>query len=107
MVTGQNLHYLCAVLNSALVTRLVRRIAVTTGMGLPQWDKFTVERIPVAHPNQATMAGFRDLVSAMLTAIDNDTKKIKTLQRAIDCGVYKLYEMTPPEVECVSRETDA
>ena len=47
MVTGQSLKYLCGILNSRLVTWLIRNTAVTTGMGLSQWDKFAVERVPI------------------------------------------------------------
>ena len=107
MVTGENLHYLCAILNSTLVTWLVRRIAVTTGMGLPQWDKFTVERVPVARPDRSITNGFRDLVKSMLAAIDaGDTQEITRVQKTIDSCVYELYDLKPEESKSVSRQVN-
>ncbi len=104
MVTGKNLHYLCAVLNSSLVTWFVRRIAVTTGMGLTQWDKFTVERVPVARPNRLSPDRLGELVESMLTAVGADDRpEISNLQNAIDHQVFTLYNLTPAEIEYVSR----
>ena len=47
IMLGQSLKYHCAVLNSYLLTWWIDNVAVTTGVGLTQWDKFTVERIPI------------------------------------------------------------
>ena len=103
MVTGDKLDYLCAVLNSSLVTWLVRRTAVTTGMGLPQWDKFTVERVPIVHPDPSTLDQIRNHVRLMLAAIDNgDTGQIVELQRVIDQRVFELYDLTPGEIAVVT-----
>ncbi len=47
LMIGFPLKYLCAVLNSTIVTWLVNKTARTTGVGLTQWEKFTVEAIPI------------------------------------------------------------
>lgn len=47
MVTGDNLKYLCAVLDSSLINWLMRNTGLTTGMELMQWKKFAVERLPI------------------------------------------------------------
>ncbi len=104
MVTGMNLEYLCAVLNSKLVTWLVRRTAVTTGMGLPQWDKFTVERVPVVQPDHLVMDEIGDIVESILAALERgDVQEVARLQRMIDSHVFGLYELTEVEREAVSR----
>ena len=108
MVTGRNLEYLCAVLNSTLVTWLVSKIAVTTGMGLPQWDKFTVSRVPVVNPDQSTTGRLQDFVGEMLLAIDRkDAHETSKLQQMIDHCVFALYDLTPDEINSVSREGNA
>ena len=47
IMTGNSLKYLCAVLNSNLATWFMKGTALTTGMGVLQWKKFAVERLPV------------------------------------------------------------
>ena len=47
ILTGKSLKYLCAVLNSSLITWLIRNTAATTGMGLTEWTVVTVERLPI------------------------------------------------------------
>ena len=47
IMSGTSLKYLCAILNSTLITWLIKSTALTTGMGLTQWKKFTVETIPI------------------------------------------------------------
>ena len=39
IMTDGPLKYLCAVLNSTLVTWMMKSLALTTGMGLMQWKK--------------------------------------------------------------------
>ena len=47
IMTGESLKYLCAVLNSSLITWMMKSMALTTGMGLMQWKKFAVQRLPI------------------------------------------------------------
>ena len=104
MITGESLEYLCAVLNSKLITWLVRRTAVTTGMGLPQWDKFTVERIPIARPNRSTADEIRKIVRLMLVAIKTaDEMEEGRLQRVIDNHFFEIYGLTKEEGDEVSK----
>ena len=99
MVTGCNLNYLCAVLNSALVTWFAKHTSVTTGMGLTQWDKFTVERIPIAQPDSSVLRWFHNAVDELLTAIRvSDAPSTEELQRAIDRAVLDLYGITAKEI---------
>ena len=46
-MTGESVKYLCAVLNSTLATWFIQNTALTSGMGVTRWKRFTVERIPV------------------------------------------------------------
>ena len=104
MITGMNLEYLCAVLNSKLVTWLVKRTAVTTGMGVPQWDKFTVERVPVVQPDVSMADQIGDVVKSILVAIDSgDVQEADRLQRLIDDHVFELYGLTRVEIGEISK----
>ena len=106
MVTGSDLLYLAGILNSSLVTWYVRRTAVTTGMGLPQWDKFVVQRVPVARPSTLEMENLRGLVEEMLAAITmDDLQNIRRLQRSIDRLIHEFYGLTLEEVRCVTEDT--
>ena len=67
-LTGHSLKYLCAILNSTLVTWLIRNMAVTTGMGLTQWDKFVVERISIPIIAVSEQRQFVHLVESILSA---------------------------------------
>ena len=99
MVTGRNLRYLCAVLNSNLVTWLASRIAVTTGMGLTQWDKFTVERIPVVQPVASTLASFDDAVVELLAMIEvGNIDGARDLDHTINRMVFDLYGLSSREI---------
>ena len=49
IVTGNSIKYLCAILNSKLITWLVKNTAVTTGMGLTQWGQIC-RRTPPRSP---------------------------------------------------------
>lgn len=105
MVTGKDLEYLCAILNSTLVTWLVGRIAVTTGMGLPQWDKYTVESVPIVHPNQPIMDSIQELVNSILTEIDTEnTEAVNDFENTIDRAVFNLYGLTSHEVSTLKRK---
>ncbi len=104
MIAGTDLEYLCAILNSKLMTWLICQTAVTTGMGLPQWDKFTVERVPVVKPSRYAMDKLRTVVEHILANVErNNLQEVNNLQRMVDRQVFELYSLTDVECEVVSR----
>ena len=105
MITGQNLSYLCAILNSSLITWFVKRTAVTTGMGLSQWDKFTVERVPIVHPSQSTMDDCRDHVSLLLAAIDAGKSEVtRDIYNTLDAMVFDFYGLTSKKINMLKHK---
>ena len=62
LMTGQCLKYLCAFLNSRLASWFVNKTGLTTGEGLVQWKKFTVESIPVPIPKPGSELVYGDYV---------------------------------------------
>ena len=47
LMTGDTIHWLCAVLNSPVARRWVAWTARTSGMGVTRWEKGYVESLPV------------------------------------------------------------
>ena len=114
MMTGKSLKYLCAMLNSTLITWLMKNNALTTGMGLMQWKKFAVERLPIPKISPTEQRPFVRLVDTILTAKvcpvprhgAADPKTDTTEQEAqIDRMVYELYGLTTEEIAAVEGVT--
>ena len=102
VVTGNSLKYLCAILNSRLITWQIKNIAVTTGMGLIQWDKFVVERLPIPKITHTEQRQFIRLVDTILRAKAADSKADTTEQEAeINQLVYGLYGLTTEEIRMI------
>ena len=106
MMTGDNLKYLCAVLNSALVAWLMKNTGLTTGMGLMQWKKFAVERIPIPRVSAARQRPFIALVDKILkTKGANPRADTNQFEKDIDSLVVDLYRLTRKEALVVERIT--
>ncbi len=102
MMTGSSLKYLCAVLNSSVVTWRMKFTALTTGMGLMQWKKFAVERLPIPKIPDAEQRPFVRLVDAILQAKAASPDADTDAQEAeIDRLVYDLYGLTDDEIAVV------
>ena len=103
VLTGNSLKYLCGVLNSRLVTWFMGNTARTTGMGLMQWEKFAVERIPIPKISAAKQRPLVRLVDRILTAKSaNASADTSELEAEINRRVYALYGLTDEEVAAVS-----
>ena len=99
VMIGGPLKYLCAVLNSDLITWMMKNIARTTGMGLLQWEKFSVERLPVPQISTAEQRPFVRLVDRTLAArAVNLTADTSALEAETNCRVYELYGLTADEI---------
>lgn len=128
MMTGQNLKYLLALLNSKLSKWYFEKISTTTGMGTNRWKKFKLELLPIAIANDETpFINFVDEIleskpkikeykSLLDEAIKNDNfdreiklkKEIVTMEnRVIECEkeidsmVYALYGLGEDEIAIV------
>ena len=101
-MTGESLKYLCAVLNSAPVTWMAEKKALTTGMGLLQWKKFMVERIPIPQIFAVQQRSFVELVDSILAAKDVDpSANTGEMETEIDRLVYRLYGLSTEEIAAV------
>ena len=100
MITGDSIKYLCAMLNSDIVTWFMRSSALNSGMGTTRWVRFTVERIPVPIIDTIKARPFTQLVDKILQAksIEADTTK---MEADLDELVYALYGLTESEVMAI------
>ena len=104
VMTGESVKYLCAVLNSTMATWFIQNTALTSGMGVARWKRFTVERIPVPKLSAAKQRPFVRLVDRILEAksADHDADT-SDLEEEIDRLVYDLYGLTEEETTAVER----
>ncbi len=102
IMTGNALKYLCAVLNSRLVTWFMEVTALTTGMGVLQWKKFAVERLPVPYVRGTKQRSFTRLVNRILAESADPRASLGDLQAEIDCAVNALYGLNAEEVRAIS-----
>ena len=103
MLTGNSLKYLCAVLNSALVTWFMHKSALNSGMGTTRWVRFTVDRIPVPI---ISSVGQRSFIKAVDEIQDASCKGLDTsiLESEVDGLVYELYGLTEDEIRATTRK---
>ncbi len=103
IMTGGSLKYLCAVLNSNLITWLMNRTALTTGMGVLQWKKFAVERLPIPKIIEDQQTPLADLVDRVLSGSAGQQASSSALQAEIDDAVNALYGLNADEVRAIAR----
>ena len=103
VLTGESLKYLCAVLNSSLITWLVANTAATTGMGLTEWTIVTVERLPIPKVGDREQSPIVRIVERILDVGESKTD-VRKLERQIDEMVYSLYGLTAAEVASIESE---
>jgi len=100
IMTGENLKFLCAVLNSFAVSWYMRKAGPTTGMGLTQWKKFAVEDIPVVRPDTASAICLSNAVTQVMAARDlGDVRKIQDINQMINVMVSRLYGLNSQEIK--------
>ena len=102
ILTGNSLKYLCAILNSSLVTWFMRNYALTTGVGLLQWKKFAVERLPIPSISTEKQKPFVSIVDEIMRLKARDPKANTISEEAkVDQLVYDLYGLSDRESAAV------
>ena len=102
IMTGNSLRYLCAVMNSTTITWFIKNTGLTTGLGLIQWKKFAVQRLPIPKITVAEQRPFTRLVDDILAAKATDQAADTSEQeREINRLVYTLYGLNEEEIAAV------
>ena len=103
MLTGDSLKYLCAVLNSNLVTWFMRNSALNSGMGTTRWVRFTVERIPIPIVDVSDQQPFVRAVDGIQGALHAGADST-SLEADLDGLVYDLYGLTADEIKAANQQ---
>ena len=104
MLTGENIKFLCAFLNTRVVQWFLRQVAPTSGMGVLRWKKVYVEVIPIPKLLAAEQEPFTRLIDRLLAAKRTDPGADTTeLEAEIDQLVYKLYGLSDEEIAAVEQ----
>lgn len=102
LLTGENLKYLLAVLNSKISEWYFNQISTTTGMGTNRWKKYKIELLPIKEADKKSQLPFITLVDKILTAKkENPQANTSAWEKEIDAMVYKQYELTDEEIKIV------
>ncbi len=102
VMSGQSIKYLCALLNSKLITWFMSKTALNSGMGVTRWINASVTTIPIPEIPAAVQRPFIRLVDHILTAKETDLNAdISDTEAEIDLQVYELYGLTAMEISAV------
>ena len=102
IMTGESIHFLLAMLNSRLISWCMRHIPPTSGMGVPQWKKAYVEKIPIPRISEAKQRPFVALAKKITAAkAANPPTSTCEMEAEIDKMVYALYDLTPDEIAII------
>ncbi len=101
-MTGENLEYLLAILNSQLAKWYFDIIATTSGMGTNRWLKYKIEQMPIKNCSNEIQILFNEKVTQILTLKKQDPNAdTSVLEAEIDRMVYELYGLTEEEIAVV------
>ena len=102
LMTGKSMKYLCALLNSRLVTWFMQMISLNSGMGVTRWIRFTVENIPIPQIISSQQEPFINLLNKLFNFSDENMKikHIETEEKISEL-IYELYEMDKSEIRFI------
>ena len=92
--------YILAVLNSRLGDWYIRQLGVTRNGGYFEYKPMFVEKLPIPQISESEQKQFIDIVNAIIEEkkTGHDTSD---LEATIDALIYKLYNLTPSEIEYI------
>ena len=104
-MTGEDIQYLLAVLNSRLITWYMPNVAVNLGETGLRWRKAYVEKLPIPQIPKAEQRPFIELAQKITAAkAANPAADTHEWQTEIDHRVYKLYNLTKKEIAIIEAE---
>ena len=105
VMSGQSVKYLCALLNSKLITWFMGNTALNSGMGVTRWINASVATIPIPKIPATQQCPFIRLVDHILTAKEADLNaEVSVPEAEIDLRVYELYGLTAMEISAVEEQ---
>lgn len=108
IMTGENLKFILAILNSKVSEWYFNLIGTTTGMGTNRWKKYKIELLPIKIPNIEQKLVIENLVDEILNQKKEDPNTdTSDLESRIDQLVYQLYDLTPEEIAIIEAGTSS
>ena len=102
MLSGNNIKYLTAFLNSQIIDWYMAKIASTSGMGTIEWTKSSVEKIPI--PQITT---FKEIVSEIVDRVielkaTDPIVNTSDLETEVERTVCEYYMLTEREIKTIT-----
>ena len=98
LMTGNNLKFLLAILNSKLGEWSFNQIGTRTGMGTNRWKKYTLESLVVKTPTSEE----KTQIEILVTKIIHEPSKENIT--ALDNAIYQLYQLTDEEISFIEAQ---
>lgn len=104
LMTGEQLKFLLAILNSKVSEWYFNLIGTTTGMGTNRWKKYKIELLPIQSPSvQQEQALVRIVDEILALKKQNPQSDTTALEAEIDQHVYALYGLTAEEIGMIEQ----
>jgi type II restriction/modification system DNA methylase subunit YeeA len=104
LMTGGQLKFLLAILNSKVSEWYFNLIGTTTGMGTNRWKKYKIELLPIQSPSvQQEQALVRIVDEILALKKQNPQSDTTALEAEIDQHVYALYGLTAEEIGMIEQ----
>ena len=101
-----SISYLCATLNSNLVTWFIQKTALNSGMGVPRWIRSMIERIPIPPLAVTNQRPFTEATGRILSALDTDPDaNVAAMEDKLNRLVYDLYGLSEDEIRIVEESS--
>lgn len=97
IMSGKNLLFFVAYLNSKLSSYLFSKLGTTTGVGTIRWKKFTIEQLIVPNVSEERIQQYDQFVTKLIEMICKKKDSFQ-IEKELDFMVYEDFELTEDEV---------
>jgi hypothetical protein len=101
LMTGENLKFILAMLNSKLSEWYFNQITTTTGMGTNRWKKYKVELLPIKFPDDQKLHELETLIDKIIVVGNEDKGSCIALIDKIDRIIYQIYDLSKEEIALI------
>ncbi|EDK72373.1 type IIS restriction-modification protein [candidate division TM7 genomosp. GTL1] len=101
MMTGENLKYLCAFLNTKICEWYFDKITASSGAGTNRWKKIYIERLPVPYISASSQRLFIELLDQIIER-KRANKPFQDLEEELNAMAFRLFDLTQEEVGLVT-----
>ena len=102
MMTGPDVKFLCAVLNSSFARWFLLRSAPTSGLGTLRWKKAYIEEFPVPNLGRRKRNRIARVVDLASNAVETETE----MMRQVDDSLFQAYGLTEEESDQIRQSAN-